>query len=160
MSLPASQIKAHKILKKNKIQKPSPEQHGNISHFQMLGLKCFQPLPMLPTFYPPLETTWQRQASLLCSQSPDFLLYRALTRVLLGQRMWYDHLPQTLSGRKLGEDDSKQLPTPAGLLQEQLVWICVWTAALPLLLFYLGHGLSCTLPQHLFWQVCKASGPA
>lgn len=33
-----------------------------------------------------------------------------------------------LRGRKPGEDDSKQLPTPPGLLQEQLVWVCVCSA--------------------------------
>lgn len=64
----------------------------------MLGLKCFQPLLMLPTFHlTPTDHMPKTGFSPLLTEVQTPLLYRALTRVFWGQSMWYDHLPQTPS---------------------------------------------------------------
>lgn len=85
---------------------------------------------MLPTFYlTPTDHMPKTDFIPLLTKVQTPLLYRALTRVFLGQSMWYDHLPQTLSeGENQEKMTANSSPHHQGLLQEQLVWICVWTA--------------------------------
>lgn len=99
----------------------------------MFGLKCFQPLPMLPTFYVSSRDHMPKTGfTPLLTQAQTSLLYRALTRGFLGQSMWYDNLPQKLSQRKETRRRWQQTAPYTTRFAAGAAGICVWSAEIQL----------------------------
>lgn len=162
MSLPLSQIKAHKILNKTRY-KTLPL--NNMETYPIcrahVWSKMFPATSMLPISS--LETMCWRQASLLCSHKSRLLystgrLLEYFWSKVCDMIICFRHCKREETRRRWQQTAPYTTRFVAGAAGVDLCLVCR-DPALPLLV-YSGHGLSYTLPQHLFWQVCEVSGPA